>query len=728
MGSTVPARHRKLLILLLLCGWTGFVAPAPGQTGNVPLVPAQVDPSDAYFQGYLAVRAAERLDTQGDHIGAAEKYRKAIEIFDTVKQYHPEWKTDMVKRRGEITREALAATQERANQQLEKKRTAIAELEGGTRRGANADGSKPDSSSILTVDPLVRQKLDMAEQEIKRLESELAEQSIQASKLNATTATAERVNELNYRREFLINQLLAAKASHARLKGDLTSAPIAGQMSELNQKIERLDQERQAMALTLRQSQESYTDAQKRITALEEELRTARQQAANLNRDLDTERSTTNAVIAGQRRQLEALQKQLDEKSQALDAANRQISELKGELDESRQALAQSRQERDALLLEREQMSALLKLNEDGRIQDLIDQNMSLAKSLREAKDRFDRLYRESNADKDAITDALRDLAVAKSQIQRLREEKTQQEARIAELEAQLAKEDASLASGTSSTDPQEVIVLREIIKRQIVSQKRRQQASELLIAAVRKLGSDDAQLASALDVLEGEEVVLSPEEQKLIADQKVDEEFVSPYARSRGEVQLQTDKLKQDIELFDRTATRSFVDGRLHSTRELFEMILDQHPGHTPTLCKIGVVHLKLDNAPAAVDSFRRAVELEGGNAFAHRMLGYALMKDQQLEAAEQSARKSVELNSADAKAQMLLATLCYLVGKIDEAESHFKGAINVDPIPSEPYYNLALLCSSTGRLDQAQEYYRKALERGALPDPELEKSLVSH
>ena len=47
-------------------------------------------------------------------------------------------------------------------------------------------------------------------------------------------------------------------------------------------------------------------------------------------------------------------------------------------------------------------MSALLKLNEDGRIQDLVQQNMGLAKNLREANEKVERLNLDNNSAKDA--------------------------------------------------------------------------------------------------------------------------------------------------------------------------------------------------------------------------------------------------------------------------------------------------------------------------------------
>jgi tetratricopeptide (TPR) repeat protein len=497
-------------------------------------------------------------------------------------------------------------------------------------------------------------------------------------------------------------------------------------MKALNQRIESLEQEREAMAMALSQSRGAHTEALARIATLEADLKLMRQKHADLDRDLKAERKVANSVVAGQRRQLDALEKQLETKDAELTKANERISNLTKELQESRAAFAQLRDERDSLLQERDQMAALLKLNEAGRIQDLIEQNMSLAKNLREANEKVDRLNRESNADKDTLTDALRDLAIAKSQINRLHQEKREQDQRLAELENRLKTEEQALASGKVAADPAEIEVLRDIIKRQLRVQERRRQARDLLVEAARDLGAKDERLAKAIELFDAQEIALTPEEQKLIANKQVDGEFVSPFARDRASVGQATAELNRDIDVFDRTAEKSFLAGRLLPTRELYQMILGQHPGHTPTLCKIGVVHLKLGDFTAASDSFRRALELDPENPYAYRMFGYSLMTLGDLPAAEQAARRSAELAPTDAKSQILLATICYRLGRIGEAESYFKAAITADPIPSEPYYNLALLCSRDRRLEDARNYYQQALERGALPDPKLEEKLA--
>jgi hypothetical protein len=531
----------------------------------------------------------------------------------------------------------------------------------------------------------------------------------------------------------LARRLDAAEQLVRHLRAKLAAAPLQTQLDELNGRIRSLEQERMAMARALKQSETAREQAVSRAAHLEQELAAARRERdasltaqAGIQRDLDTERKTTNEVVKGQRKQIADLEKALAGKDAELAEATERIAGLARELQESRESFAALRKEHDALLLERDQMSALLKLNESGRIQDLIAQNMALARDMREAQERIDALTNEGSADKDTIAESLRDLAIAKSQINSLRRERSEQERRIRELEERLRSEEAALASGASGADPAEVELLRDLIRRQLRVQERQRQARDLLLAAARQLGSEDEKLAEAVEIFEGGDFELNHEEMKFVADRTVDGEFVSPFARDSATVSAATDQLNRDISVYERTAEKSFLAGRLLPTRELYEMILDQHPGHTPSLCKLGVVHLRLGEYPEAADSFRRAVELDRSNPYAHRMLGFSLMRLGDLAAAEPTLRRSVELSPDDPKNQMMLATVCYRLGKGREAESHFKAAINADPLPNEPYYNLALICSREGRIDDARGFYQQALERGAVPDPELEKRIL--
>ena len=572
-------------------------------------------------------------------------------------------------------------------------------------------------------------KLGAAEAELARLRKMVSEADARG---NEAMRNAARVEDMRKRNDTLSRQVEAAEANVRALRAQLAAAPVRSEMDALNRQIEQLEQEREAMGMALRTSRGQHTEALSKIEILSADMEIMRKQAedlrqaeANLNRDLEKERKVANDVVKGQRKQMEGLEKALEEKSRELEQAHGQIASLKVQLEQSHEAFAELREERDGLLLERDQMAALLKLNEAGRIEQLIEQNMGLAKDLREANEKVERLNKDNNAAKDDIVDALRDLAIAKSQINRLRQENREQSRRLEELTEKLKGEEAALAKGEVDADPAEVEMLREVIRRQLRVQEHRRQAKEVIVEAAKQLGKQDERLEEAIEILDGAEMALTPEEQKLVADQQVDGEFISPFARDRATVGLATSELNREIESYDRAATKAYLAGRLLPTRELFELMVEQNPGHVPALCKLGVVQLKLEEPLEATESFRRAVELDENNPYAHRMLGYAHMRIGDLAAAERHVKRAVELAPDDAKAYLLLGTIAYRLGDTAAAEEAFKSAISADPVPSEPYFNLALIHAKSDRLEDGLERYNQALERGAVPDPALQRKL---
>lgn len=685
----------------------------------------QFDPSDVYFQGYLAVRAAEQMEAQGDFMGAADKLAQAQKLFDGVRKFYPDWKKDMVSGRADKTVETLKGIQPKADEQRRAKEGVLAELEGGAKAPGKIAGTAPAVPGVLDADPLATRRLAEAEAEVQRLRNVIRQASGSEAMRNSS-----RVGDLERQRDSLSSQLKAAEANADNLRARLATSPMENEFKALNNRIQGLENEKEAMARALAQSRGAHSEALSKIAVLEADLTNMRkeadglrQQQANLDRDLKKERNVANEVVMGQRRQLDALEKALKTRTDELHKANEQISGLQLQLKQSTEANDAIRTERDALLTERDQMAALLKLNEAGRINQLIEQNMGLAKELREANEKVERLNVEGNSAKDDYTNALRDLAVAKSKINELHQEKRDQTKRITELESRLKGEQDALASGQASADPTEIEVLKDIIKRQLRVQERRRQARDLLVQAVKDLGAKDEQLKSAVELFDGQELTLSPEEQKLLADRKVDGEFVSPFAHDRATVGKATAALNREMESYDRAATKAFAADRYYPAKELFQMIVESNPGDTSALCKLGVVQLRLEDAPAASDAFRRAVELDNNNPYAHRMLGFTLMSMEDYTGAEEMVKRSVDLAPEDAKSQILLGAIYQRNGNLSGAEAHYKAAITADPMLTEPYINLAFLCARAKRTEEARNYYNLALERGAAPDTRLEK-----
>lgn len=702
---------------------------AHAQPGALPS-PVQFDPNDVFLKGWQAATDAERLEREGKFADAQEKLEQAAELFGTIGKFYPDWKPEVLKNRAALTTQAIGRVRPKADQEKLNQRKAVAELEGGVKRpGITIDPSRDvrplGAPNILQADPLKTRRLEQAEAEVKRLSGELRKLETPPARDMENSRDASRLDDMRRQRDALHAELRAARADMVALRARLAAAPVQDEMRSLTQRLDTLEQERDAMSRALQQSRGAHAEAMGKLTRLEADLKELRQRKTDLERNLAEERKVANSVVDGQRQQLNAMEKQLAKKDGELAAARSTIRSLTTQLEESRAAFNQLRDERDGLLRERDQMSALLKLNEAGRIQDLIEQNMGLAKNLREANEKVEQLYRESNSDKDAYTDALRDLAIAKTQINKLRQEKLGQEKRLAEMEERLRNDEKSLATAAPQANPEEVAMLREVIQRQLRVQERRKQARDLLVQAARDLGGKDENLKKAVDLFDGEELALSPEEMKLIDGREVDGEFVSPFARDRATVNQATDDLNREVASFERAAEKSFLAGRFLPSRVLYETILEQHPGHTPALCKLGIVQMKLNDPSAASSAFRKAVELDAKNTYARRMLSFALMTMGDAAAAEKELRRTVADDPNDAKAHVLLGKIRYETGDFSEAESHFKAAISADPMLSDSYYNLAWIYSRENRMDDAREFYYKALERGAVSDPKLEDEI---
>jgi hypothetical protein len=353
-----------------------------------PLQPAQFDPSDVYFQGYLSSRAAEQLEASGDFVGAAEKLEKARKLFEAVRRFFPDWKPEMVTGRSAQNSEAEIRVHPKAEEQRRQNRSVMAELEGGVQKSGTlidpAQGVMPLTPGILEVDPLATRRLADAEAEVKRLK-DIARKGPTSDA--EASRDASRVRDLARQRDAVQAQLNAAENNVQTLRARLAASPVEHEVKSLNQRIAGLEQEREAMAMALTQSRSAHTDALARNALLEADLKVMQQKRADLDNALKVERKVANDVVAGQRSQLKALEKELNQKNVELGKANERIGGLINELQESRDAFAQLRTEHSSLIQERDQMSNLLKLNEDGRIQDLIQQNMGLAKSLREANE-----------------------------------------------------------------------------------------------------------------------------------------------------------------------------------------------------------------------------------------------------------------------------------------------------------------------------------------------------
>lgn len=725
-----------LACLTVFLATAGMTATTSAQ-GSAPAAPAQpnFDPSDVYYQGWLFVREAETLQKQGRHAEALEKFRSAEKFFDTIHRFHPDWKKEMVSERLGITQGQITKAIPLAQTQQKKEDIAVAEIiEGGGATRPVAPINPAKAAPSITIEDA---KMNALESEVNRLRQSLAKSASEQGTLeaarkaatadaNESSRNAARAGDLQRQRDELNARLRQSATELEALRARMATAPVQSEMDRLNERLRSLEQERQAMGLALSQSREQQLQSQAKIQTLQADFQAMRQQSADLQRNLGIERQKSNEVTAAQLNQLQQLEQTLQQKDSEITAANNRVTSMEKELQESKDAFQELRTEHNDLLRERDHMAALLKLNESGRIQQLIEQNMGLAKELRVAKERVERISKNNDETNDQLTEALRDLAITKTKIIALQTEKRAQDQRMVDLEKQLQNNEKAIAAGEAATNSEEAETLRDIIKRQLRVQERRKAAAQLLLTAAKKQSTGTGtDYDEAVALLSEHEVTLTPEEQQLLAARQVDGEIYSPYAGSQARVASATTEMHQQIEDYTKAAVRAFGAQRLSASREVLEMILDLHPGHIPTMTKLGIVQMRLDDPVGASQTMRAAVENDESRSLSHRLLGLALYKMDNLAEAETSLTRALEIDPNDAASHTIYGNTLLRLNRVKEAELSYQKAIALNPESVEALHNLALLCQRNGRTKEAKAYYEEALLHGAQPNPDLEAAL---
>ena len=682
---------------LLLCPPVGAQAPSLGR----------FKPSDVYFQAWLTVRDAEKAEKDDKFLEAFNRYDKARQLFESVALSDPDFKPDLVKTRRESTTQAMSAIRTKALGE----RNRLARRTGDLVEGKPV----PRGHGDLNIPQLSREdqsKVAALQRQIEQYRDELRK------------AHSDRDANAVHLREAL-RQLEQERDRVAR-------APVSNQLQDLNRRIRKVEDERDTMFKALRDSRTAHQEVLSQLAVAKADAAAAQKRTTDLEEVVNVQQSAAKEVVEGLRRQLKELRDSLVEKDRKYIALEARNAQLDRQLGEARAEVHDLRDERDALLVQRDQMVALLKLNESERVQLLIKQNMDLGRDLKTARDRLKALHTDNNATKDQLIEAKRDLAQAKGRLIDFQRENASQKNRLEEMEDRLRNAGTELKEDLKSAklDPgsrQEMEMLQDIILRQLRIQEHRRSAKESIMAEIRKIGQQGGPLVRNIQGLFDQELKLTAEEGRLLAEFKIDDDFIFDDRPEQHEVANAVRSLQQSITIKDQLARRAFSNGRFLAAREVFESILDQHPGHVETMLNLGVVHVKNEDIPLAISSFNDALVIRGDNLpFAHFMLGVCHYRVADLQNSRLSLQHAVDLDNDNAKAFVFLGNVAGREDHDDEAENHFKTAIQIDPTLSDPYYNLAVIYLRKGMKEEALQFYQEALKRGADPNLEFEASLA--
>lgn len=662
--------------------------------------PSKLDPSDIYFQGWMALRDADEYQKSEDYPKAFEAATRCKRLIDTVTLYHPQWKPHLIERK---QKEAVSMLEALAPHMPT---TASSELQ-------LYQGDQP------TPTPTMAPGLTPAEiLQATRIQRELAEAKASLNQMedlrNADVARLQRqISELSAERD------------------RLAESTLNQEVKELKNRIDLVEDEKKILARQLSDTRSELSEAKKRVAELDEKERESRKVANQLNFLLEKERGVANEVIDGLRAQQKKLTQELTETKQLLLAERKQSERLERLLTDARGEVETLTTERNHLLKERDHLAELLQLNQGDRIQRLIEQNMTLARNLREAEEAMKNLAENSDAKTEDLLKAERDLAMAKEQIIEQRQESDSELQRRLGLERKLkdAYEELKARESLAEMDSdlaEENRELRAVVEKLLVTQKRRREEAEMLMQIAQEK-KDDPDFTQAVQQLVGAEMTLTADERVLIDSARANGQFTLNTGRnSPEEAQLSNAQLRRYISALGTAIEKAYARGKTEVALDLCEQLLDDHPGHVPTMLNQGVILLRMGLPEQAIDSFNNALVMQPTLPYANYMRGVAYHSLQQFANAQKEYELALEQNPSNADAHNRLGGIHAQMGRLGEAREHFEMAYRLDETYLEPLINLSVLHNKMGEEEAALNYYRLFRKGGGQPRPDLEKLLA--
>ena len=698
--------------------------------------PRALDPADIFFQAWLTIRDAEKLEGEKKHADAWRKYRQAAKYYDILSRYHKNWKPHLVVSRVESTVESIKKIEPKAARELAGNQAKTQDLvEAGSQPDDNqaptASGnariprtSTTPSAPLIANNPAdqaVQRRVQILENDNRRLRTELT----RARSSGATLGSNSEQNRL-------IEQIAKRDRELNTLRNILARAPLQKDMDKIERQNRTVKAEIDITARALKASQKRLTAANKDVQKYKEEAALAQKRAEDIQKNMDAQKNIDNRVVVQLRKELDSVTKLLESTRRELGAANAKVARMQRSLTESQTTIQELTQERDALRTERDTLANILKQSGSSGVQKLIAENMRLGKELKETSAHLDFLKQDNNATKDELVEAKRDLAIAKNRIMSYQQAESNSSRRIKTLERQLRDAETDLVADRSKGGPaaaaksEEAEVLRTTVKRLIATQERQRTASKILWETYKKSQTKIPGFAKIIDEIRNAQVTLTKEEQGLVTYRQPDSEFSSPERVSLSHARTHATELEKEIASYTPTIKRFFKKERFEGVRQILEDMNERFPGHFPTLCNLGTVEVNTSQYDKAEEYFREAITMSANSSYAHHMLGLSLYEQKDFDGARNSFQHSLDLNPDNALAHIYLGNITGTGKRYQQAEQHFLTAIKLDPTLSKAYFNLSVVYLQQKKKQEATDYYAKALENGLAASPEYELKLA--
>ena len=707
--------------------------------------PAAVDPADIFFQAWLEIKRAEKLEGESKFSDAWQKYQQAYSYYSVLNKSHKNWKPNLVQSRIASTEACMKRIEPNATAELASNKIKTQDLIEGPQPGSPS-GSSPGAGSgyqpapssrnnsttgRATIDPSTVARLDKLEQENKALKTKLETATKEAAASNDQNAKT-KLDETERKR---LNDLITKKDQEiAMIRDVLARAPLQQDMNRISQEKTTLEQEIKITARALKSSQQKLTEAQQNADNFRQEAELAKNRAEKIQRNMQQQGAVNNGLVRGLRDELKTVTEMLEQTRNELGSANSRIEKMQLSLNESQETIKELSKERDSLLKERNLLAETLKQSDSKGIQGLITENMRLGTELKEALDRLGFLEENQNATKDDLTKAHTNLALAKTRILKYQKEQAMQSETIQSLESQLRDAQSALSTASENSDtndeaytnPDEIKTLQGTVKRLLAAQERRRMGEEILWNTYQKSIAKIDGLSKAISDIRNIKIDLTDKEKEFAsAHRHPDGEFSNSDRVSMAHARAYGNALESETLYVENLIIRHFERGRIQAAHSVLIDINERVPGNYRILCKLGVVEMKLGHYDKSIACLDEAITMRENSGYAHFMMGIAQYKNKEIDDAQSSFERSLILKPDNARAHLYLGNLAGAAKQYQQAEEHFLSTIKINPALADAYYNLSVLYLQQKRKQDALSYYQKALNNGAQPDQTLENKL---
>lgn len=505
---------------------------------------------------------------------------------------------------------------------------------------------------------------------------------------------------------------------------------------ELYNTIARLKEECSRLAHAYSELDAQHKNVQKELVASQLDMKMYKERYEKLQAEIAKERSVSNELVASYAKKLAETEEKLRASEAAREAAENRAAELSTQLAETQAELARVTKERDALKAENEQLRAIIELNNPEKTKALLDQNLTLAEQLKQARQRVADLEAAAAGATDENDVLNQQLDSARDEVEQLREqlsaiydENRGYRRRVSELTERLNNlEAAANAQAAQPTiDPalvEETEVLKDIIAKQRRTIEMQEEGRQMMLETYKQLKNENNEMVAQLQKLEDESKLdLTDAEKRLI-------EAIRNGEKTEAEPNADTEAVRRSlsIETLTKQADNAFNKSRYTAAEQLYRTLYDYQPDHVPCLVNLGTILLYRNKCEEGIEYLTRATRLAPDLPISYFLAGICYYRMDRMEEAEQMFIYTIELDPANAEAFFYLANIEGITGRIDLALSHFAAAVKLKPTLADAHYNMARLYAEQGRIPDAARAYDRAIQAGAEPDTEFENYLRNH